>query len=340
VRSRKGDQPGPKRPTLTDVAALAGVSMMTASRAMNGERYVSAAATEKVRAAAAELGFVPHQGARSLATNRTDSVALIAPMAGERFFNDPNIAPMIAGASSRLTELGSQLVVLIAGGSEQADRARDHVLARHVDGAIILSPQIIPDVMEKLLDANVPLAATGSLDERPGLDVVDVDIESAVARSVQRLLDEGCTAIGLIAGPLDDPRSQLQYAAYDRELPAAHPRTVARGDYSVRAGSTAAGELLGAGRVDGLVVCGDAMAVGAITTLQEQGLRVPEDVKVIGFDDSSLAETTVPPLTTTRVPFFDIGARMAELVWERVREPGRPGSRTVVDSTLIVRSSG
>ena len=96
-------------------------------------------------------------------------------MAGEQFFNDPNIAPILAGASAELAELGSQLIVLIAGNDYQADKVRQFVLARHVDGAVVISPEIIPDVVTDLIHAGVPLAATGTILERPGLDVVDVD---------------------------------------------------------------------------------------------------------------------------------------------------------------------
>lgn len=338
VRKRKGD-PAQRRPTLADVAELAGVSLMTASRAMNGERHVSAASMEKVRGAAATLGFVPHQAARSLATNQAGSVALVAPMSGERFFNDPNIAPIIAGASATLTALGSQLVVLIAGDAEQAANAGRHILAQHVDGAILVSPHSIPDVMDSLLSARVPLAVTGFIGERPALDIVDVDTGAGIVMLVERLVRSGRHRIGIVIGPEDDPRSAVHRAAYDRALPPGLPPIVARGDYSVASGARAVEDLLD-GRVDGLVFCGDAMAVGGLRSLQHRGLSVPEDVAIVGFDDSSPAETTTPPLTTIHVPFYEIGARMAELVVQRIREPERPGSRMLLATWLAERASG
>ncbi len=329
----------PRRPTLGDVAELAGVSPMTASRALNNERYVSEGAASKVREAALQLGFVPHHGARSLATNRADTIGLVVPMAGEQFFADPNIAPILAGASAELAELGSQLIVLIAGNDYQADKVRQFVLARHVDGVVIISPEIIPDVVTDLIRAGVPLAATGTILERPGLDVVDVDTASALRRATDHLLTRGAQRTVLIAGASGEPSTNLQIAAYT-EATNGGRTAVEHGDYSEASGRSAMHRVLERiPEVDGVLVVSDVMARGAVQAILDSGRRVPDDIRVIGYDDSSVALGGSPTLTTVRVPFARIGGTMARLVLERADDPSLPPRRLTLDTELVVRES-
>ena len=329
-----------RRPTLGDVAVLAGVSPMTASRALNNERYVSEGAALKVREAARQLGFVAHHGARSLATNRADTIGLVLPMAGEQFFNDPNIAPILAGASAELAELGSQLVVLIAGNDYQADKVRQFVLARHVDGAVVVSPEIIPDLVTDLIAAGIPLAATGTIAERPGLDVVDVDTVGALRSATEHVVSRGASQTALIAGSSRGPVDERA----DRGILLGPPRwpgirldmaTIRKG----RAASRWSRFFRQSPEVDGVVVVSDVMARGAIQAIIESGRRIPEDVKVVGYDDSSVAGSGSPALTSVRVPFSQIGATMARLVLERADEPDQPPRRITMDTELIVRDS-
>lgn len=335
-RPPSGDR---RRPTLGDVAKLAGVAPMTASRAMNNERYVSEDAARKVREAARQLGYVAHQGARSLATNRADTVGLILPMAGEQFFNDPNIAPILAGASAELAERGSQLVVLIAGNDYQASKVREFVLARHVDGALIVSPEIVPDLVSDLLTAGVPVAATGSIAGRPGLDLVDVDTEAAIRRSHDHLVSRGARRIAMIAGRAGDPAANVQTKSF-AVATGSDDRPVEHGDYSESSGREGMARLLCSHPdIDGVIVMSDVMARGAIDALKQSGRAVPDDVRVVGHDDSIAASAVTPALTTTRVPFAQIGAAMAELVLERVEDPDRPPQRLTVETELIERDS-
>lgn len=327
---------GRERPTLADVARLAGVSPMTASRALNSEKYVSSQASAKVRAAAEELGFVPHHGARSLATQRSETVGMILPMAGTHFFNDPNIAPLIAGASAKLDDLGSQLVVLTAGNARQAEKVRRFVLARHVDGVLVVSPEIIGDMMTDLTTAKVPMAVTGFDHDGPTVDWVDVDTAAAVRTAYAHLAERGCRRISLIAGGRDNIPTLVQARAFTE----VGGGEIAYGDYSERSGRIAMRELLARqGDVDGIVVMSDVMARGALQVLREAGRSVPGHVRVIGYDDSAAAAAAHPALSTIRVPFEKIGAEMARLVLERLSDPSAQPRHVRMPTELVVRES-
>ena len=328
-----------RRVTLDDVAELAGVSRMTASRAMNNAKYVSKDAHRRVWEASEALGFVPHHGARSLATNRAGSVALIAPMTDDRFFSDPNVAPVIAGANAALSERGTQMVVLIAGNDSQIERIGSYVKAQHVDGAIVVSPEIIRPMIEAFVQSELPIAGLSTLGHKLGFDSVVVDSVSAVDAMVRLLVDAGCANIGMVAGPIDGPATAEQIAAYTAVV-GANRTVVEYGDFSEASGRIAALRIFErAPHLDGIFAANDVMALGVLRALLEHGKRVPEDVRVGGFDDSSAARNAIPSLTTVAVPFEQMGRTMAELVMERINDPSLPPRHIVLPTQVIRRES-
>jgi DNA-binding LacI/PurR family transcriptional regulator len=331
---------GTRRPTLEDVAQLAGVSLMTASRAMNNARYVSEDAHRRVWEASDTLGFVPHHGARSLATNKSGSVALIVPMAENRFFSDPNVAPIISGVNAALSDEGTQLVVLIAGNSAQTKRIGNFVKARHVDGAIVVSPDLIRSTVTELQNARIPIVGSGAIIGVSSFDRVTIDSQSAVFEIVSLLRDAGCVRIGLIAGGRNMDSTKKQLAGYIQAIgPGATP-IVEHGDFSQQSGRDATLRLFSENPdLDGLFAANDVMALGALQALGELRKRVPADVRVAGFDDSAAAQAAIPSLTTVAVPFYEIGRKMAKLVLQRIDNPERDLQRLVLPTTIVRRES-
>ncbi|MFC0622694.1 LacI family DNA-binding transcriptional regulator [Kribbella deserti] len=333
-------------PTLEQVAALAGVSRATVSRVVNGSPKVLPHTVEAVNRAITELGYVPNRAARALVTRRTDSVALVVPEPDSRIFSDPFFAGILRGVSTALAPTSSQLVLLLepASAPDQVDDRRllRYLRGGHVDGAIVVSHHGRDTIIQELAQLPLPIVFSA----RPlGVDVpvtsVDVDNVAGARTAVEHLLSRGRRRIGTITGPLDMTAGVDRLAGFKEVLAEAGlpDDAVAVGDFTADGGEAAANELLASHPdLDGLFVASDLMATAALRVLSERGRRVPEDVAVVGFDDSVLATTTTPRLTTIRQPVEDLGARLVELLLAQIN--GAPqASPPLFTTELIIRDS-
>jgi DNA-binding LacI/PurR family transcriptional regulator len=286
------------------VAALAGVSRATAGRVLAGSAGVSEQAREAVLRAAAELSYVTNRAARSLMTRRSDSVAFVVGESEERFFADPHFAQVLRGAHAALASHDVQLVFSILGGEDDRERFERFARGGHVDGVILLSLHGDDPLPRRLMDAHVPVVLSGR-PYRPveGLPYVDADNTGGARAAVELLADRGRKRIATITGPLDMPVAIDRRDGFHAGLAARglRGRGSADGDFSVAGGKSAMEELLAADPgIDAVFAANDLMAFGAIQALAEAGRRVPDDVAVVGFDDSPLAASVHPALTTAR----------------------------------------
>ncbi|WP_121251758.1 LacI family DNA-binding transcriptional regulator [Nocardioides ferulae] len=330
-------------PTLDEVAKLAGVSKATASRAINGGSKVSARAQTAVDNAVRELGYTPNAAARSLVTRRTGSVALIVPESDERIFSDPFFARMLHLVARTLREHDLQLVLLIAQPGDEAERLLRYLRGRYVDGAIVASHHREDRLAEHLSDLGLPCVFIG----RPWIGAervayVDSDNAGAAAQAVRVLLEGGRRRIATIAGPPDMRAGHDRLRGWRDELAAAGLETglVAHGDFTEDSGVQACAALLdaaGPGGIDGIFAASDLMAQGAIRELARRGLRVPEDVALVGYDDLGVAERTDPPLTTLRNPIASMVVEAIRLLTESIDQGGGGGPRRVVFVPELVR---
>jgi DNA-binding LacI/PurR family transcriptional regulator len=329
-------------PTLEQVAALAGVSRATVSRVVNGSPKVLPDTVEAVNRAIAELGYVPNRAARALVTRRTDSVALVVPEPDSRIFSDPFFAGILRGVSTTMAPTSSQLVLLIEPAEGDDQRLLRYLRGGHVDGAIVVSHHGRDNVLQELAQLPLPIVFSA----RPlGVDVpvtsVDVDNVAGARTAVEHLLARGCRRIGTVTGPLDmtaglDRLNGFKAAMAAAGLPA---DAVAYGDFTAEGAEAAAITLLDEHPdLDGLFVASDLMATAALRVLAGRGRRVPADVAVVGFDDSVLATTTTPRLTTVRQPVEQLGARLAELVLAKIA--GNTQTTPEIFATeLVIRDS-
>ncbi|MEH1011970.1 LacI family DNA-binding transcriptional regulator [Micromonospora sp. CPCC 206060] len=329
-----------QRPTLEAVARRAGVSRATVSRVVNGSTTVAEDIQEAVRRAVAELGYVPNLAARTLVTQRTDSIALIMPEAATRVFSDDQVFPgIIQGVSQELEAADKQLVLMLAGSAAGHHRVERYALGRHVDGVLFASLHGADPLPGTLARAGIPAVCSGRpLDD--SVPYVDVDHLGGVSRAVAYLLDAGRQRIATIAGPQDMVAGIERLAGYrDTLVAAGHPPLVAVGDFTRESGAVAMRQLLDQHPdLDAVFAASDLMAHGALRTLREAGRRVPEDVAIIGFDDIEMAAYTDPPLTTVRQPIRQIGREMTRLLLRLAA--GQPIDRAVILPTeLIVRDS-
>lgn len=331
---------GRRRPTLEEVAERAGVSRATVSRVVNGQTTVAEHLREAVEAAASDMGYVPHAAARSLVTQRTDSVALIVPEAPTRVFSDDQFFPgVIRGVATELDAAGKLLVLMTTGSAEGRERVERYAVGGHVDGVMFASLHDADPLPELIVRRGVPVVVNGMLPHST-MPYIDVDHVGGVRNAVEYLLSQGRTRIATVAGPQDMVAGRGRLAGYREALAAADRRAiVAVGDFTARSGVDAMRQLLSdEPDLDAVFAASDLMAHGALIALREAGRRVPEDVAVVGFDDIAMASYSDPPLTTVRQPITDIGRTLA--VHMLALLVGEPVQReTILPTELVVRES-
>ncbi|MDG4785645.1 LacI family DNA-binding transcriptional regulator [Micromonospora sp. WMMD1102] len=327
------------RPTMDDVAAVAGVSRGTVSRVLNGGHNVSGPALEAVRRAIRKTGYVLNQHARSLVTQRSDSVAFILSEPQDRLFEDPNFNILLRGCTQELAEHDITLLLTIAGTSEDRKRVGRYVTAGHVDGALVISTHAGSPLLDELDARGLPFVAVGRpLGWDREVSYVAADDRGGARQMVSYLRSRGHRTIGTITGPLDTSGGVDRLAGYHDVLGETDPRLVVAGDYTSDGGEAAMERLLRqAPELDAVFVSSDLMATGAIAALHRAGRRVPEDVAVGGFDDSKVASTSVPRLTTIRQPWARISAEMVRLLLGHLA--GDSHAAVILPTELVVRES-
>lgn len=335
--------PGTRRTTIDDVARAAGVSKGTVSRVLNGKNWVADPTREAVLDAMRRTGFVANSTARSLALKRTGSVALVLGAPATELFTDPNYSLFLQVITEELAVFDYSLVFMT--GATTADRSRLIRFLRggHVDGMIYLSasePKI--DEFVELLEAHpVPVIVAGHpFPDSDPLPFVAADENEGGRLLGTHFLERGYGRVGVITTHLETLGANMRLNAFTstaREV-VDEGLIVEAEDYTVAAGATAMRTLMDSPhRPDAVFAASDVLAMGAISVARELGLRVPDDVAVAGFDDSTIGRHVVPPLTTVRQ---DIAAIARELVAQVLGAiSGKPIESRALPVALVVRES-
>ncbi|RWE10354.1 MAG: LacI family transcriptional regulator [Mesorhizobium sp.] len=315
--------------TIADVARYAGVSVATVSHVMNRTRHVEPETAERVRAAITALRYSPNSLARSLRRGETKTIGLLLP---------DNSNPFFASVARQIEDAGfvaGYTVILCNsdGSAEKEERYLSVLMAKQIDGLIFAGSSDHARVFASL-SAAVPAVL---LDR----EIHSVNVDSVL---VDHDLGLGHKRIGVIGGPRDSSSSPARLRGFTRALEEAGlalpPSSVVDSDYHFAGGRLAMERLLEqAPEITAVFACNDLMAMGAITALRSRGLRVPDDMSLIGFDDIPYAVTTWPPLTTIAQPVEKIGTRAVSLLLERVVEPEAPSRREVLTPVLVERES-
>ncbi|MBP2704038.1 LacI family DNA-binding transcriptional regulator [Microbispora sp. RL4-1S] len=338
----------PGSPTLEDVARVAGVSRATVSRVINGIRNVAPEIQEAVNRAVATVGYVPNRAARSLVTRRAGAVALVVSGAGDerpseaRVFADPFFGRVAGGILGFLRPRAVHPVLMLA----ETPEARDEVIAfirqGSADGALVVSAHGEDPLPGLLAAAGVPAVLWGRPARPVPISYVDLDQRLGAALAAGRLVERGRRRVATISGPPGLPASQDRLSGFREAMArSGHPYVPdAEGDFSVTGGESAMRRLIADHPgLDGVFAANDLMAEGALRALRDRGLRVPEDVAVVGFDDAPAAAQCLPPLTTVRQPMEEMAAEMARLLLAHVDDPGLEATSRVFRPTLVVRGS-
>lgn len=329
-------------PTLEDVAARAGVSRATVSRVVNHDRKVSERAREVVEAAIEDLGYAPNRAARSLVTRQADSIAVVIPESDARVFTDPFFAGTLHGIATALSRTDLQMVLVMGAPDDAAGRMERYLRGGHTDGAIVTSHHRRDEFWKAAQASGLPVVFLGRpFTPVPGMPYVDVDNAHGAALAVRHLLELGRTRIATIAGPADMVAGADRLAGWRREIRAAGLRddAVAHGDFSAHGGAAGMEKLLAAHPdIDAVFAASDVMAVAAIEVLQAHGRRVPQDVAVVGFDNTDVALESSPQLTTIVNPVAPMARQAVGLLLGLLDGDDVPAAVTL-STELVVRGS-
>ncbi|MDL9978136.1 LacI family DNA-binding transcriptional regulator [Microbacterium sp. ASV49] len=327
--------------TIEEVAAAAGVSRSTVSRVVNGSSAVSPSALESVKRAIADLNYVPNRAARSLASRQTLAIALVVPEDTTRFFGDPFFAAVVSGINARIARSDYVLNLFIAN-DDPGDKMTSYFSRGNVDGAIIVSHHTSDTYIDRIAAA-VPVVYGGRPVVLNDEDYyVDVDNVRGGREATEYLIGRGHKRIATITGPLTMRAAMERLTGWQDALAAAglEPGPAVDGNFTDDGGADAMRRILAApgDRPDAVFAASDLMARGALHALATAGLQVPQDVAVIGFDDSPIATAVQPALTTMRQPSFLQGEEMASMLIDRLAGIATPHSR-IMPTGLVVRES-
>ena len=329
-------------PTIRDVAARAGVSHQTVSRVINDSPRVTEATRQRVRSAIRELSYVPSPMARGLISNQTRSIGVVADDISDHFF-----ARMIAGAEAEARRRGYYLMI---GSVEPDDDEAGYLrlmLERRVEGLILARPSVplTSENVQAARSAAVPLVAVGSTGLQ-GVPVVDVDNRQGGYDATRYLLQQGHRRLATIVGPKGWPSAVARFEGYRQALQEAgvaeDPELVEHASgWGLESGQAAAASLRARGAdFTAVFAHSDLIALGAIRELRDAGVRLPDDISVVGYDDLPVAGYVEPALTTMHQPMGEVGARAAGIVLDQIGGGVAPAPEAhLLPAVLVARES-
>ena len=330
-----------KPATIRDVAERAQVSVASVSRVLTGAGPVTEPTRLKVMEAVEALSYVPHSGARSLSTSRTDTVGVILPDLFGEFFSE-----LIRGMDVAARANGLHLIVSSSHDDASDAAAAIRSMRGRVDGLIVLSPHLDSAHLAQSLAGRLPVLLMNGGANDAGRPSIVVDTIGGAVAAVEHLLAEGRERIVHIGGPSGNLEARERQAGYVQAMTAAGRQpTVVGGAFTQASGHDATTALLAEGvRPDAIFAANDMMAVGALLALQDAGVRCPEDIAVVGFDDVPIAALVRPALTTLRIEIAETGRRAMDRLVALIAASTDPEATPdaaceIVKPQLVVRQS-
>jgi len=308
----------------------------------SGHPQVSVGARKAVERAAVDLGYVPNRAARSLAAGRSESVGVLVPEPTSRLFGDPVLPQLLSAIGRELSESGMQMVLFAPQSAPDLSRLEQYLAGGHVDAVLLLALHESDSLPARLHARGIPMVFGGR--PRGGVDVsfVDVDNQAGGRYATEHLVLRGRRRIAHIAGPQNRHPARERLQGFREAMWNAGLRSdlVEEGATDRDSGEMAMARLLAIDPdLDAVFAASDAVAAGAMWALQVLGRRVPDDVAVIGFDDSPIAATTQPPMSSVRHLVEDMGREMARLALSLSAVRGQEPRRVILDPELALRES-
>jgi LacI family transcriptional regulator len=326
--------------TIKDVAALAGISYTTVSHVLNRTRPVSEAVRAKVEAAISELDYVPSAVARSLKAKATSTIGLLIPNGINPYF-----AELARGIEDYCERNG--FCVILCNSDDDPAKQRSYLrvlLEKRVDGLIVSSVGGDDSLGPVLAAVGTPMVIVDRELEGLDADVIRIDHESGGFLATSHLLELGHLHIACICGPLTTSVARMRLAGYRRAMAAAGvevaPAWVVESDFSSPSGYHAAVGLLDSARPTAIFAANDMVGFGVLRAAAERGVRVPEALSVIGFDDIEMSRYVYPALTTVGQSILQLGERAAQVLLRRIAAPAAAGvEQAIVAPSIVVRES-
>lgn len=328
--------------TIEEIAKQAGVSRSTVSRVINNDPNVNEQTRERVLEVVSSNNFVPNRAARKLAGGRTGVIGLVIPIGVSRLFVEPFFPILIQSVTNRCNHL-NRSVMFWLGEPEYERRSITQILSNDLlDGVIVSSLQDKDPIVAALHHSQIPFVLIGRYRDKLPVNFVDIDNEKCTQTAVNYLIQTGRKRIATITGVEGTLVSRERLEAYRTTLAKAGMQVdenlIAEGGF-VEEGGYAAMAKIFPHRPDAVFATNDAMAVGAIRFLREQGVRVPEDVAVVGFDDAPFAASYKPALTTIAQPIAELGRQAVEMLVKLIEHRPEEPINQVLPSDLIIRES-
>jgi LacI family transcriptional regulator len=325
--------------TIKDVAREAGVSVATVSRVWNDADFVSPETRQRVAEVAARLGYSPHGAARSLITRTTFALGVLLPDLYGEFFSE-----IIRGIDHVAQAAGYHILVSSSHESKDEIDAALRSMRGRVDGMIIMSSDLEAQRTLHALQGSFPAVLLNGGEESNAFDTITVENHAGAREMTQHLVARGHRRIAMIGGPQRNFDAAERLRGYRTALAehgiACDESLVVQGDFSELSGHRAVQQLLALeSRPTAIFAANDSMAIGALSALRENHLRVPEDMAVAGFDDIPLARYMNPPLSTVHVDISQLGERAAALLLSSLQKRTRPHEHLQLSTTLVIRAS-
>ena len=328
---------------LEDIAKLAGVSRSTVSRVVNASPNVSLAARKRVEKIIQNTGYHPNAAARSLASQRTHMIGLVIPRTTSAFFTDPYFPQLTQGVAFACNDHHLTLSLFLVGNQNDEDEITPRISRRGMlDGILIQSGPSDDRLLKRLQSSQVPCLVMGRPLVDEAVNYIDVDNIRAAKQATKHLIGLGYQRIGMITGSKNSSASIDRSEGYrqamqesGREVEAA---LIVEGDFSENSVYIAMEKLLPS-KPDAIFAQSDIMAIGAMRAVQEVGLKVPQDIAFVGFDDLPIASVSAIKLTTIRQPITHFGIKAVELLIDIIEKGAKPAKRLILDTELVIRES-
>ncbi|HEX4401681.1 MAG TPA: LacI family DNA-binding transcriptional regulator [Galbitalea sp.] len=333
--------------TLKDVAERVGVTSAAASMALSDHSRISEKTKEAVRKAAAELGYVPSSVGRALRNQRAGAIALIVPNTSQHVFGHSYFMHVLTGISTAANARDVQVLLSTTADTGAAGEVAAYervVRSRSADGAIVTSAAVTDAGLEALVATGLPVVLIGNFPYLADAVTVGIDDIEASREITAHLLDvHGRSRLVHVTGPLDHQTGIDRRDGFVAAVEAdgvGNRAVIIEGDFSEESGEAAVQKLLADGtEFDGIVFANDDMAFGGLAALKAQGVRVPEDVAIVGFDDFGLSRLTTPGITTVHVPAEEMARIATERLFELIAGSSDGPSHQHLPVVLVERES-
>jgi LacI family transcriptional regulator len=328
--------------TLEDIAQISGYSRSTVSRVVNGDSAVSDKTRKQVMEVLHRFDFQPNMAARGLALGKTRVLGLVIPMGVRAIFADPFFPLVIQGVSTNCNTRNYSVMLWLAEPEYERRTITKILYNGLIDGVIVASMLLDDPIVESLVLSKLPFVLIGRHPVHEHISYVDVDNKIGSRQAILHLLRLGRRRIATITGPQNMIAGMDRYQGYldvmhERGI-LPNPELVMEGDFS-DAGGYAAMQRLLQYKPDAVFAASDIMALGAIRAAHDAGLRIPQDIAIVGFDDIPMASQSIPLLTTIRQPIVRSGFIAADILIDLVENSPETPQQIILPTELVIRES-